>query len=174
MSLGNWSRFILSIALLLAASRCHKPEENGSGTPGPVNAGPTIDRIREDQARRKAAVDRAVDQSVAQQRTEAAKRPVVLSTGDPDRKGSLDGGPAREAANASIAGKLQGVAPQEVMVRDDSGFEYWLRTDEKTRVTQNGQPVRLGDFKQGTEVRASYVQRGKQRIATDVEVVPAE
>jgi hypothetical protein len=46
-----------------------------------------------------------------------------------------------------------------------------LKTNDTTRVTQNNVDVDLDDFKEGTEVRASYTADGDDLVARDVVII---
>ncbi len=86
----------------------------------------------------------------------------------------LDGGQSTaNAGKAGVAGKLEKVEPDTLIIRDGSGFEYWLKASDNTQITYNGKRARLTDFKQGADVRASFVWQGNQRVATEVEVLDA-
>lgn len=56
-------------------------------------------------------------------------------------------------------------------VKDASGKELELDTDDRTRVLYNGQAVKLDDFKDGTQVRASYTKKGDDLVARDVTIL---
>lgn len=90
---------------------------------------------------------------------------------DPGHLEGSDAGPTQQQGAASLSGKLEASAPNQLIVRDNTGFQYRLKTDDRTRVTFNGQPAKLDQFKQGTEVRATYVFDGQNRVATGVEVI---
>ena len=54
---------------------------------------------------------------------------------------------------------------------DRAGGKLTLRTDDLTVVTLNGQKVNIDDFKNGTEVRASYQEKGDNKFARSVEIL---
>lgn len=56
-------------------------------------------------------------------------------------------------------------------VKDATGKELELDTDDRTRVMYNGQAVKLDDFKDGTQVRASYTKQGDDLVARDVTIL---
>lgn len=61
----------------------------------------------------------------------------------------------------------------DLKLRDANGKELVLKMDDRTRVLENGREVQLKDFKEGTEVRASYAadKDHDNRIARDVIIV---
>jgi hypothetical protein len=130
-----------------------------------------VDRIRAEQMKSKALVERDVRRSVEQDRVDAGSLGAVAPPmdGEPARVQS-DAGIER-GASASISGKLETSRPSELILRDGNGFRYQFKTDDRTRVTYNGKAVRLDQFKQGTEVRAGYEVQGQERVATEVQVL---
>ena len=56
-------------------------------------------------------------------------------------------------------------------LKDAAGKELELDTDDRTRVLYNGQAVKLDDFKDGTQVRASYTKKGDDLVARDVTIL---
>lgn len=153
------------------ASACNKGEPSKS-TPDPANARATVDRIRAEEMKSKAVVEREVRRSIKQDKVDAGSLGAVASPmdGEPARAQGSDAG-IEPGASASISGKLETSEPSQLILRDGDGFRYRLRTDDRTRVTYNGKAVRLDQFKQGTEVRAGYEVDGQEKVATDVEVL---
>lgn len=73
----------------------------------------------------------------------------------------------------AVQGRIVSTEPDGFVVRDEQGRTYTLGTDERTRITQNDQPVNLGMYTEGTEVRASFIVReGEEFIAREVEILP--
>jgi DNA repair exonuclease SbcCD ATPase subunit len=77
------------------------------------------------------------------------------------------------AASDTVQGRVRSTTGDSLVLvvpgRNDS--EMKLKTDDKTRVTQNSREVDLDDFKEGTEVRASYVTDGDDLVARDVVII---
>ena len=83
-------------------------------------------------------------------------------------------GISADGPKEEIAGKLEQAAPGFVVIRDHTGFAYWLRTSGNLQVSLNGQPARLKDVQQGADVRAVFTWQGKERVATEVELLSGQ
>jgi len=153
-----------------------------------VRANEDIANARLDAAKQKADIDRKTQekiverqQDVADKRQDAAQaaanavgdhnrdlatRDRDLATGsslDRDRSLVVDG---------SVKGVLTASSASKLEIRDLRGNKEKLKTDELTRVTENGRQVRLDDFREGTEVRASFVlDKDHDKVARDVQVL---
>lgn len=77
------------------------------------------------------------------------------------------------AARDTVQGRVRSTTGNSLVlvVPGRSGSELKLKTDDKTRVTENSREVDLDDFKEGTEVRASYVSDGDDLVARDVVIL---
>ncbi len=58
-----------------------------------------------------------------------------------------------------------------VLIVPGNSEELKLKTDDQTRVMQNNLAVDLDDFKEGTEMRASYISNGDDLVARDVVII---
>jgi hypothetical protein len=81
------------------------------------------------------------------------------------------GGAGLDPASHSISGTVTSTLGQQIDVIDRVGGKLSLRTDDLTVVTLNGQRVDIDDFKNGTEVRASYQAKGDDKFARSVEIL---
>ena len=81
------------------------------------------------------------------------------------------GGAGFEAARPSISGAITSTVGPQIVMTDRVGGKLTLRTDDLTVVTLNGQKVNIDDFKDGTEVRASYLAKGDDKFARSVEIL---
>ncbi|QRK13225.1 hypothetical protein JQX13_26255 [Archangium violaceum] len=73
----------------------------------------------------------------------------------------------------AVQGRIVSTEPDGFSLRDEQGRTYSLGIDERTQVTQNQQPVSLGMYTEGTEVRASFIVRDDEAlIAREVEILP--
>jgi hypothetical protein len=81
---------------------------------------------------------------------------------------NLDAAPG---ANAMVVGTLKSTLGQQITIADGKGGEFKLGTDDATHVTQNGAPVDIDDFKEGSEVRASYTLDGEKKVAREVVIL---
>jgi hypothetical protein len=170
--LENCVRVGVALFAAHAAAGCTKAPEPSRAPPDDVNANATIERIRKEQARSKVSVEREVRRSIQEDRVDAGLLAAPPPRA-PEELGQLEGtdaGPMQQGT-ASVSGKLEASAPNQLIIRDHTGFQYRLKTDDRTRVTFNGQPAKLDQFKQGTEVRATYVFDRQNRVATHVEVL---
>lgn len=80
---------------------------------------------------------------------------------------------ATTTVNETVQGRVRSTTGHSLVlvVPSQNNAELKLKTDDKTRVTQNNRDVDLDDFKEGTEVRASYVTDGDDLLARDVVIV---
>jgi len=86
----------------------------------------------------------------------------ALIPGESDESAGLDGSQrTAKAGEAGVAGKLERAEPDTLIIRDGSGFEYWLKASDNTQVTYNGKRARLTDFKQGAEAPRFGCQVGR-------------
>jgi hypothetical protein len=77
------------------------------------------------------------------------------------------------AVNETVHGRVRSTTGDSLVLRVPArnNAELKLKTDDKTRVTQNDREVELDDFEEGTEVRASYVMDGEDLVARDVVII---
>ncbi len=165
---------MLFLPSAVVLSFCMKPIEPGVEPGSPVDASKDIREIQlkterdaekiSQMARRQAGAD-----------VENAIKAIALEPGSGGGGQSPDAGaPLRLSAGiGEVAGKLERATPNFVIIRDSAGFAYWLRTSGTMQVTLDGQPARLTDFAQGADVRAVFAWQGKERVATEVEVLSA-
>lgn len=89
----------------------------------------------------------------------------AVATTDADR--NAPAGPTM-TATGTLSGNQIG---NQFTLKDAKGKDLKLKTDENTRIMYNNQKVDIDDFKEGTQVRASYVKQGEDNVARDVTVV---
>ena len=150
----------------VALSFCSKPIEPGVEPQPPVDASKQIQAIQAETDRRAQQVSRMARKQIGPDVEKSLK-----AVGGSGESPKVDESRARPAATDEIAGKLERATPDFVVIRNESGFAYWLRTSSDTQVSVNGQPARLTDFRQGADVRASFTWQGKERVATEVNVL---
>jgi len=78
------------------------------------------------------------------------------------------------AASASpllVAGALVSSTAGDFTLRSADGRELKLETDGQTRVRFHDRAVKLDTFKEGTQLRASYVKDGDDYQARDVTII---
>jgi hypothetical protein len=85
------------------------------------------------------------------------------------RSGYLDSA----SISDTVQGSVQSTKGDSLVLRvpTKNNAELKLKTDGKTRVTQDNRNVDLDDFHEGTEVRASYVTDGDDLVARDVVII---
>jgi hypothetical protein len=168
--ISNWiALFLFGLGPALAS--CQKPIEPAVDAPPPVDALTEVQAIQREERRSEEQVMQLARTQAARELEYAAK---VLASWESGESAGLDGGqPIVKAGGSGVLGKLERAEPDTLIIRDESGFEYWLKAGDTTPITYNGKPARLTDFKQGAEVRASFVWQGNQRVATEVEVLDA-
>jgi len=168
---GKISNCIALFLFGLAPASCQKPIEPAVEAPPRVDALTEIQAIQREERRNGEQVRQLARTQAARDLEYAAK---VLAPSESSESAGPDGGRlTAKAGDSGVAGKLERAEPDQLIIRDESGFEYWLQASDTTHVTFNGRPARLTDFRQGAEVRASFVWRGNQRVATEVEVLDA-
>ncbi|WP_224249171.1 SPFH domain-containing protein [Hyalangium gracile] len=131
------------------------------------------------EAQREASEERADIQREEQEEIADAQRDVAqaqrdVAEADRERAEDLrDDSAATAAVNDTVMGRVRSTTGDSLVlvVPNQNNTELKLKTDDKTRVTQNSQVVELDDFKEGTEVRASYVADGEDLVARDVVII---
>jgi hypothetical protein len=90
-----------------------------------------------------------------------------------------EGGAAVERAvegalTGAVAGVVAGTSESRLQLREPDGDRILLRTDARTEVLRDGQPISLDSLSPGAEVRASYEIQGDDWVARRVYVVAPE
>lgn len=90
-----------------------------------------------------------------------------------DRSKDLRNDTTAAVANETVQGRVRSTMGDSLVlvVPGKANSELKLKTDDSTRVTQNNVKVDLDDYKEGTEVRASYVSDGDDLVARDVVII---
>lgn len=113
--------------------------------------------------------------SVACQRkdtsSEGAGRETADSTvpGGEHRAGS--GSQVPEAQKFTESGTVADASNDKLTIRRATGDEVEIDLRPDTRIMRDGQQVQAGQLQEGTEVRASYVMQGDERVAEHIEVM---
>ncbi|NOK04624.1 MULTISPECIES: hypothetical protein [Myxococcus] len=75
------------------------------------------------------------------------------------------------AAASSVSGRVLSTGNDELTVVDTSNNKQLeLKTNDQTRILHNNQPLKLDDIEEGAQVRASYVQDGKDMVVRELTV----
>lgn len=133
-----------------------------------AKANEKIAEIRADESRDKANIAAKAGENVAAQKKDVAeeRRDVAKAENDlykENRKDAVDA-----LAAGTVSGTLQSTLGSQLTIRDTAGVDHKFDVKDSTRVTYNGQSVHLDDYKAGTEVRASFINDGHDKIAKDV------
>jgi hypothetical protein len=137
-----------------------------------VEASRDTSRIRAEAAKDKAEIDREAARDVADERKEVAEQSKDVREAERDMvKENVREGDGTLASSGVVSGRLGSTVGQKLTIRESSGKEVKLGMDDRTSVTRDGQTVKIDDFKEGTEVRASYVTDGDDRVAREVQVL---
>ncbi|MGQ0505539.1 MAG: peptidylprolyl isomerase [Myxococcaceae bacterium] len=127
--------------------------------------------IRSEAAKDKAEVDARAAKEIADERKDVADERGDLAKVESD----LSKEQRKDAVNAlpagTMTGTLQSTLGNKLTLRDNQGVEHSFGVKDSTRVTFNGQNVELDDYREGTEVRASFVSEGNDKIANDVVIL---
>jgi hypothetical protein len=130
--------------------------------------------IQRDEQKELADTQRDEQKEIADAQHDVAEEQRDVAEADRERAQDLRrDGTAAAAVNDTIQGRVRSTSGDSLvlMVPGQNNTELKLKTDGKTRVTQNNRDVDLDDFKPGTEVRASYVADGDDLLARDVVIV---
>ncbi len=138
--ISNWPGFFL---LGLALASCQKPIEPAVEAPPELDASTEVQAIQRDAQRHGEQVMQLARAQAAQELGNAAK---ALAPWESSDSAALDGGQSTaNAGEAGVAGKLEKVEPDTLIIRDGSGFEFWLKASDNTQITYNGKRARLTD-----------------------------
>jgi dynactin complex subunit len=130
--------------------------------------------IRQQANQERAAVARDEQRELADAQEEVADEQKELAEAERDLAKDARGDTAGNtlAAGTTVQGRMQSTGGDSlVLIVPGNGEELKLKTDDQTRVMQNNLAVDLDDFKEGTEVRASYISNGDDLVARDVVIV---
>ena len=133
--------------------------------------------IRQEANEERAEVARDEQEELADAREEVADEQKELAEAErdlaKDQREDLAGNPNTMAAGTTVQGRLRSTRGDSLVliVPGTNNAELKLKTDDHTRVRQNDLAVDLDDFKEGTEVRASYVSNGDDLVARDVFII---
>jgi hypothetical protein len=124
--------------------------------------------------RKEAAEDRAGIQREEQEELADAQKDVTEERQDvaeADSEAAVESGSV--ASSSTVEGRVRSTLGNSLVliVPGNANAELKLKTDDKTRVTENNREVELDDFDEGTEVRASFVKDGDNMVARDVVIL---
>ncbi|HEX8704488.1 MAG TPA: hypothetical protein VF815_36995, partial [Myxococcaceae bacterium] len=134
-----------------------------------------IAEVRQEASQERADLAREEQKELADAQEEVADERQELAEAEREQASELREGTASGtlAANSTVQGRVRSTRGDSLvlLVPGNDNTELKLKTDERTRVMQNDLAVELDDFKEGTEVRASYVSDGEGLVARDVVIL---
>lgn len=173
-----WRRAVPVALTTLCVAAC-QPKE--TGIDGGVREGwaqHLIASIRHSERKEKQGVEQTARQNTSSGREAAARLDRKLGeiergggSKGPPRAGTGGSDPASPTGEQELTGLLEHIGDNWMEVRDRAGFKYRFETGPQTSVTFNNRPAHLKDFRQGAEVRTSFLFRGEQRVARDIEIL---
>lgn len=125
----------------------------------------------QEERRDLAQAQREAQEEIANARGDVAEERRELAEAQRERAEELrEEHSGATAVNETVQGRVQSTMGDSLVLRVPArnNAELKLKTDDQTRVTQNGRSVELDDFEEGTEVRASYVMEGEELLAREV------
>jgi hypothetical protein len=125
--------------------------------------------IRQEAAEDRADIQREQQEELAEAQEEVAEERQEVAEADSKLAADSDS----FAAGSTVQGRVQSTLGNSLVliVPGNAKSELKLKTDDKTRVTENNRLVELDDFDEGTEVRASFVKDGDDMVARDVVIL---
>ena len=135
-----------------------------------------MNKERADFQKEEADIQKDENEEIADAQKDVAKEERDVYEAEMDRSKDLRNGTAgttASVANETVQGRVRSTLGNSLVlvVPGKANAELKLKTDDSTRVTQNNVKVDLDDFKEGTEVRASYVSDGDDLVARDVVII---
>jgi hypothetical protein len=131
--------------------------------------------IRQDANKERAEVARDEQKELADAQEEVADERNELAEAEREYAKDLREDTAGNTltAGSTVQGRMRSTRGDSLvlMVPANNNAELKLKTDDQTRVRQNDLAVDLDDFKEGTEVRASYISNGDDLVARDVVII---
>jgi hypothetical protein len=165
---------VVVLCSAVALSFCGKPVEPSLQPQPAVDAAKQIRAIQLETERQAKQVSQRARSQMGRD-VEKALKELARGPGSGGSGQLPDGGELGQSVpTEEIAGKLERATPGLVVIRDHTGFAYWLRASGNLQVTLNGQPARLTDVQQGADVRAVFTWQGKERVATEVELLSGQ
>lgn len=126
-----------------------------------------------------AGTQREAAEEVASAQADVQDERQDLAEAEADRRTDLNddlalggsGAAGVTAAASSVSGRVLSTGSDELTVVDTSNNKQLeLKTNDQTRILHNNQPLKLDDIEEGAQVRASYVQDGKDMVVRELTV----
>jgi hypothetical protein len=165
---------VAGLALGAGCKRSESQEERRDLVEAQREAKQDIAEARKEANEQRADIQREEQEEVADAQREVAEEQRDVAEADRERAEDLrDDNMGATAVNETVHGSVRSTTGDSLVlsVPARNNAELKLKTDDKTRVTQNNRDVELDDFEEGTEVRASYVMDGEELVARDVVII---
>lgn len=128
--------------------------------------------IRQEESKELAEVRQDSQEEVASAREEVMeKRQDVVEAEKEGVEERSAGASTLATPPVQVSGTLVSTLGNDFTLRVANGRELKLETNEATRVLHNNRSVELDKFKEGTEVRTSYVKEGDEYMAREVTIL---
>ncbi|WXH33125.1 hypothetical protein WA016_07126 [Myxococcus stipitatus] len=185
-----------AVAALAMASGCSKrdnvAEQRQDVAEAQSEAQQKTAEIRQDEQQDIARTQRAASEDIAETRSEANQDVANAQQEVKDEQGELanaerergedlaqgGSGTSGTAAATNVQGRVLTTGRDSLTVVDTTtNRQIKLKTNDQSRILHDNHPVKLGDIKEGDQVRASYVADGKDLVVRELSitqpVVPA-
>jgi vacuolar-type H+-ATPase subunit H len=165
---------VAGLALTAGCQRNEPQEERRELAKAQQEAQKDIAEARQEANEERAEIQREEHEEIADARREVSEQEREVYEADRDRaRDPRDDTMAATAVKETVQGRVRSTTGDSLVlvVPGKANSELKLKTDDNTRVTRNNRDVELDDFKEGTEVRASYVADGEDLVARDVVIL---
>ncbi|MDY7230713.1 hypothetical protein [Hyalangium rubrum] len=164
---------VAGLALTAGCKRDEVQKERQDLAEAQQEAQKEITDIRQNAAEKGTGLRAEDQEEIAEAQQDVAEEQAELSQAEHERLAEQRKDSAGTvAANATVQGRVQSTMGDSLVILvPGSNAEMKLKTDDQTRVTQNNLAVELDDFEEGTEVRASFVTKGDDKVARDVVII---
>ena len=166
---------VAGLALTAGCKRNEAQEERRELVEAQREAQKDIAEVRQEANAERAEIAKEEHEEIADAQREVSEQEREVYEADQDRAKDMreDDMATPAAVNETVQGRVRSTTGDSLvlMVPGKANSELKLKTDDATRVTQNNSVVELDDFKEGTEVRASYVAEGEDLVARDVVII---
>lgn len=165
---------VAGLALTAGCKRNEAQDERRDLAQAQQEAQKEMTEIRQETSQEQANLQREEQEELAEVQQDVAEEQKDVAEADSESAEKMHQERADTLATRStIQGRVQSTSGDELVliVPSNNNSELKLKTDDQTRVMENNRQVELDDFKEGTEVRASYVTEGDDMVARDVVIL---
>ncbi len=183
----RWVTWTVALLGLGVGAGCEKKEEPRAEAPPVEQRGAEGDAMQELRQQTEQLAERAgetagtarraaeQESAAVRERAEGLAREVREGAGEAvEEIGERGEALGRELSGDVVEGVVADVREDRLLLRGPEGKRIVLRTDERTQVLRDGRRIRQESIQPGSEVRASYILEGEERVARRVEVEEPE